>query len=521
MSQIYRRAQSVLVWLGEDHQNSSVTLNTIRSISTYTDAVTRAPYLTDRVMIWKGLIDLSRRRYWTRIWIVQEITVGRGIELLCGGEIVPWSAFASACKFPPDLFTSWASDLWAPPGNGDYETQRMRTAAGRELYRSTMYGLIRSQSRWPIYVDPFEALYERYKGSGCQDNRDRIFALLGIASEVALQRGFNVDYEKNMEDTFISLVAWEGTGTIEIHSRIRFARLAAKAMNLEWSDYLLESKIESESQRSPNFFKWVDQILKIPIRCVQLGNWSFDRYYKTAKAKIPSGVFLFEPIEIYLPLDAVEHFTDLDFDLFGFKTSNVLLACKATQYDSWTVIARAFYRMPHEEQQDYQAANQSCVRSVFEGLNIIADGASRCSIELNNVAQFMEILLAKLGPGIWGRRPGGGGNHNQNQRPNMPSSGPRESKSMSFVEVLEQLRNTNSVASMQRGKKGNPEEIIDDDSVVADMDKLLAESETLAKPRVPRASVEKPSSRRGSTSHGSWEMQGSLSATLTASLCLR
>ena len=314
MSQIYRKAQSVLVWLGEENHNSGSTLCTIRSISTCTDGASRAAYLAERVTVWKGLIDLSKRRYWTRIWIVQEITVARRVELFCGGEIIPWLALALACKFPPDQLTPWAADLWAPLAQGDNECQKIRRAAGRELYHSTMYGLVRSQRRWPIYVDSFENLSERYKESGCEDSRDRIFALLGIAREVVLRRGFAVDYQNDMEQTFISLIAWGGTGAIAKYSRLQFALLVAKATNLEWPSYMLESRIESDSQRSPIFFKWIRQALPMALRCRYLGKWTFERQAKTRRAEIRLEVFYSEPVDIYLPLDGVESFTDLDFD---------------------------------------------------------------------------------------------------------------------------------------------------------------------------------------------------------------
>jgi hypothetical protein len=48
------------------------------------------------------------------------------------------------------------------------------------------------------------------------------------------------------------------------------------------------------------------------------------------KAEICPEVFRSELVEVYLSLDTVEYFTDLDFDLFGFRTFNILLACKAT-----------------------------------------------------------------------------------------------------------------------------------------------------------------------------------------------
>ncbi|OCL01649.1 hypothetical protein AOQ84DRAFT_230606 [Glonium stellatum] len=174
MSKIYRKAQSVLVWLGEEHHSRRNVLRTIRLINTHIDRASRAAYLTDRAT---------------------EVTVARAFDAFCGDESVPGRAFATACKFPPDGLVQWAADLWAPLVGAEDEQKATRSAAGRPLYHSTI-------------------------DSGCEDIRDRIFALLGIAKEVALERGLTVDYRKDKEETFISLVAWAGTGAIAICFRI-------------------------------------------------------------------------------------------------------------------------------------------------------------------------------------------------------------------------------------------------------------------------------------------------------------
>jgi hypothetical protein len=113
MSQIYRKAKSVLLWLGEDDYNCGHLLRTLRSISDCKKNASRSTCSTERASILKALVHVSRRRYWTRIWIIQELTVARDIEIFCGGEKAPWPVFATACKFPPDIATSWASRLWA------------------------------------------------------------------------------------------------------------------------------------------------------------------------------------------------------------------------------------------------------------------------------------------------------------------------------------------------------------------------------------------------------------------------
>jgi hypothetical protein len=111
-------------------------------------------------------------------------------------------------------------------------------------------------------------------------------------------------------------------------------------------------------------------------------------------AKISLRLFKREPVEVCMPLNGLQHSTDLTYDLFGFSTSNVFFACKASENKSWTIVTRAFF----EPSISLRTAN--FVQSVFEGLTIIADSNNRHRVELKNVAQFMEILLDRLDPQV-------------------------------------------------------------------------------------------------------------------------
>jgi hypothetical protein len=86
MSQIYRNAYSVLAWLGGEYRDSSATLSQIRSMSVMENSFGE---LRLRETIWRGLVAFSERTYWTRIWIVQEITVAEVIKLFCGADNHP------------------------------------------------------------------------------------------------------------------------------------------------------------------------------------------------------------------------------------------------------------------------------------------------------------------------------------------------------------------------------------------------------------------------------------------------
>jgi hypothetical protein len=186
MSQIYRNAHSVLAWLGEEDRDSSTTLSQIRSMSVMENSFGE---LSLRETIRRGLVALSERTYWTRIWIVQEITVAEVIKLFCGAEIIQWPDFARACTFitanePSGDSQIWAKWLWDPIAGeskrlGDAQQRIQRAQAAqriihstiRALSKSTMYGLFRSHDRWPRYKESFQTLSDRYSTSGCEDPR--------------------------------------------------------------------------------------------------------------------------------------------------------------------------------------------------------------------------------------------------------------------------------------------------------------------------------------------------------------
>ena len=100
----------------------------------------------------------------------------------------------------------------------------------------------------------------------------------------------------------------------------------------------------------------------------------------------------------------------------------------------------------------------------------------------------MEILLGELDPKVWeqpgnsGRRPQGAGS--------LAKAPKNENRNLK--EMLGGLKLTSSVTLVEQEKEGSGEESDQDESFNADRDKLLADSEALAKPRIPKAPVEKP-----------------------------
>ena len=95
MADIYSKATSVCVWLGEASPDSNLALNFISRIVKLDDfdslvADQKTP------QEWAALSSLMRRPWFSRRWVVQEIALAARAILYCGNAYVDWAEFADA-----------------------------------------------------------------------------------------------------------------------------------------------------------------------------------------------------------------------------------------------------------------------------------------------------------------------------------------------------------------------------------------------------------------------------------------
>jgi len=97
MAKIYHYARNVCVWLGEgdDEGKSDRAMAFIPSIM---DFAVLDRYVKDKQQAanWNALSELMRDRWFSRRWVVQEISLADSATVHCGGETVHWSDFADA-----------------------------------------------------------------------------------------------------------------------------------------------------------------------------------------------------------------------------------------------------------------------------------------------------------------------------------------------------------------------------------------------------------------------------------------
>jgi hypothetical protein len=127
MGEIYRQAERVLVWLGPESEDSNLAMDTIHrwAACKYEHPGRRRGSPTrysididlDEVFneaAFGAIMALLARPYWTRVWIQQEVALGRDVYMHCGQRSVLFDVLEQAASSWKDFwFTALDSPDWA------------------------------------------------------------------------------------------------------------------------------------------------------------------------------------------------------------------------------------------------------------------------------------------------------------------------------------------------------------------------------------------------------------------------
>ena len=110
MGQVYARASWVWIWLGEESDESSLAMGTVRRLSPLLESTPQRA-LVARELRELGLtrqqaeaeLDalaaLYRRRWFERLWVIQEAVLATNLSVACGGETLSWQELDNATCF--------------------------------------------------------------------------------------------------------------------------------------------------------------------------------------------------------------------------------------------------------------------------------------------------------------------------------------------------------------------------------------------------------------------------------------
>lgn len=159
MSQIYRRCESLIMWLG---------------LSVYGD-VYEFSTKTHKLDFVHRFLEFT---YFSRLWVVQEVMLAKKAQILCGDVWVDWHEIRKL------MFTQWSS-----------------------LPRARFLFLL-SKETDDLGPDFHLSLYEcisRFYELGCENPRDRVYGFLGLLQQ---DESFQVGYAKPVYEVYLDALKW-------------------------------------------------------------------------------------------------------------------------------------------------------------------------------------------------------------------------------------------------------------------------------------------------------------------------
>ncbi|CAI9631268.1 unnamed protein product [Alternaria burnsii] len=194
MSDIYRRATYVYVWLGKSNDRTEAVMKALKSSyrryhgpeplvkSSKTSSKMSGdgtPMQVEDVISTLALRHFFGNPYWLRLWIVQEIMLARYIRVICGETLLSWDELKRFCSSTP-------SNVYV---NGNVYLDDVVPLQVKWL---TDHAL---SARHYSYAE----LLVTFSASQCENPQDRVFGLQGLIPDAERAE---IDYGKSAHQIF-------------------------------------------------------------------------------------------------------------------------------------------------------------------------------------------------------------------------------------------------------------------------------------------------------------------------------
>jgi hypothetical protein len=207
MQEIYANAKQVVVWLGVGTEKDSRAFGCLKSLSVRVDDEYASRFLSrlgwyrarnGRVfsggayqpmitnMEYEHLTSLLQREWFRRTWVIQEVASSKSVIVYCGHQSIPWETLATVYMQLGDHFLP-VSQL----GGAD---------AHHSLENITAIEAARRSQRGPLSMSLFHILVATSR-SKCKDQRDKVFAVMGLAKDGIESATLLPDYNRGGDKT--------------------------------------------------------------------------------------------------------------------------------------------------------------------------------------------------------------------------------------------------------------------------------------------------------------------------------
>ena len=205
MTEIYRHAGAVVVWLGSEKRNSASGMALLNDLGDFIDAERNANNFAAKLYDWiyktlsdhaydtrwKGLKQIYSRSYWTRLWVIQELVITTHpdkVRLLCGPDKAQFNHLRILSRKISDIAAAIPRFYRREPL--DATIWKLKDAGKRVRNIAVHVEAWASSNAKGISI---VRLLERYHKLRCADPRDKVYALLGMSKDYL---DIDVDYSE-------------------------------------------------------------------------------------------------------------------------------------------------------------------------------------------------------------------------------------------------------------------------------------------------------------------------------------
>ncbi|KAF2104442.1 HET-domain-containing protein [Rhizodiscina lignyota] len=224
MAKIYTRAKKVFVWLGEEREGDPDDLDVsadggaaFRFIDTRVLRLRHFDHLVkneDTHNDWNNMVELMKREWFSRRWVVQEIALAKDAVILCGSQRINWEDFADAVSLFNEAEEKRTVSKSIMMGKKEYGHKpryfgHIAALSATRLVAVTNDLFRRRADHEKVALLTLEQLVSTFTAFNASEPRDTVYAVLAIAKDTmprtshANMRSMVASYKITIQEKFI------------------------------------------------------------------------------------------------------------------------------------------------------------------------------------------------------------------------------------------------------------------------------------------------------------------------------
>ncbi|KAH7093468.1 heterokaryon incompatibility protein-domain-containing protein [Paraphoma chrysanthemicola] len=219
MRDIYASAARVIIWLGEEDDDSETTFDALSVVANegswfWQDTSRNNESRRQAIFYHCGnfFFTLADRRAWfSRVWILQELAMARTDPIVvCGWQRASWATFVAAWQMIADDFLSAMGTRRKTSSTATSESNSIEKPERLSLMKVDLLNSLRQSVQLQGGMKLTKLLMSSYT-SEATDPRDRIYGLLGLleleAKDPSKCFSIPVDYRKSSAEVYADAMA--------------------------------------------------------------------------------------------------------------------------------------------------------------------------------------------------------------------------------------------------------------------------------------------------------------------------